>query len=92
MIAEELFDSTMPKIAMLVSNRHDPDPRVQKEAEALTKAGYSVCIYAYDRLHEISAEKEIINGVEINRIRTQLVPYGKILKTGQTEKIRDGEI
>ena len=27
----------MPKIAMLVSNRHDPDPRVQKEAEALTK-------------------------------------------------------
>mgnify|MGYP001968691271 CR=1 FL=1 len=83
MIAEELFDSTMPKIAMLVSNRHDPDPRVQKEAEALTKAGYSVCIYAYDRLHEISAEKEIINGVEINRIRTQLVPYGKILKTGK---------
>ena len=73
----------MPKIAMLVSNRHDPDPRVQKEAEALTKAGYSVCIYAYDRLHEISAEKEIINGVEINRIRTQLVPYGKILKTGK---------
>ena len=73
----------MAKIAMLVSNRHDPDPRVQKEAEALVKAGNSVCIYAYDRLHEINIENEMINGVEIYRIRTQLVPYGKIWKTGK---------
>ena len=73
----------MAKIAMLVSNRHDPDPRVQKEAEALVKAGHSVCIYAYDRLHEINIENEMINGVEIYRIRTQLVPYGKIWKTGK---------
>ena len=83
MIAEELFDRAMAKIAMLVSNRHDPDPRVQKEAEALTKAGHFVCIYAYDRLHEIDTQNEIINGVEIKRIRTNLVPYGKIWKTGK---------
>ena len=73
----------MAKIAMLVSNRHDPDPRVQKEAEVLVKAGHSVRIYAYDRLHEIDIEYEMINGVKIYRIRTHLVPYGKIWKTGK---------
>ena len=73
----------MASIAMLVSNRHDPDPRVQKEAEALVKVGHSVCIYAYDRLHEIINQNEIINGVEIKRIRTKLTPYGKIYKTGK---------
>jgi len=73
----------MANVAMLVSNRHDPDPRVQKEAEALVKSGHSVCIYAYDRLHEIEKQNEIINGVEIKRIRTNLTPYGKIYKTGK---------
>ncbi|CAI8253809.1 MAG: Uncharacterised protein [Methanobacteriota archaeon] len=73
----------MANVAMLVSNRHDPDPRVQKEAEALVKAGHNVCIYAYDRLHEIETQNEIINGVEIKRIRTEITPYGKIYKTGK---------
>ena len=36
----------MANVAMLVSNRHDPDPRVQKEAEALVKSGHSVCLTA----------------------------------------------
>ncbi len=73
----------MANVAMLVSNRHDPDPRVQKEAEALVKAGHEVCIYAYDRLHEIEKQNERINGVEIKRIRTEITPYGKIYKTGK---------
>jgi len=73
----------MANVAMLVSNRHDPDPRVQKEAEALVKAGHNVCIYAYDRLHEIDEQNEIVNGVEIKRIRTEITPYGKIYKTGK---------
>ncbi|MED5271589.1 MAG: glycosyltransferase, partial [Candidatus Thermoplasmatota archaeon] len=73
----------MANVAMLVSNRHDPDPRVQKEAEALVKAGHDVCIYAYDRLHEIEKQNERINGVEIKRIRTEITPYGKIYKTGK---------
>ncbi len=82
MIAEEIFEEPMANIAMVVSNRHDPDPRVQKEAEALVNAGHSVRIYAYDRGHEIKVQNEIINGVEIERIRTNVVPYGKIIKTG----------
>ena len=56
-------DVTLPlmaNVAMLVSNRHDPDPRVQKEAEALVKAGHNVCIYAYDRLHEIKEQNEML--------------------------------
>lgn len=73
----------MANVAMLVSNRHDPDPRVQKEAEALVHAGHSVCIYAYDRLHEMPAQNETINGVRIERIRTEITPYGKIFKTGK---------
>ena len=73
----------MANVAMLVSNRHDPDPRVQKEAEALVKAGHSVCIYAYDRLHEMPMQNEVINGVKIERIRTEITPYGKIYKTGK---------
>ncbi|MBJ23599.1 MAG: hypothetical protein CMB64_02900 [Euryarchaeota archaeon] len=72
----------MANVAMIVSNRHDPDPRVQKEAEALVNAGHSVQIYAYDRGHEITTQKETINGVEIERIRTNIVPYGKIIRTG----------
>ena len=72
----------MANIAMIVSNRYDPDPRVQKEAEALVLAGYDVQVYAYDRGHEIKEQKEVLNGVKIERIRTKIVPYGKIFKTG----------
>jgi len=82
-MAKVLYASLMAKVAMLVSNRHDPDPRVQKEAEALVSAGHSVCIYAFDRLHEIPQQKETINGVQIERIRMELIPYGKIFKTGK---------
>ncbi len=82
-MAEWLYAGLMANVAMVVSNRHDPDPRVQKEAEALVKAGHSVCIYAFDRLHEIPKQKENINGVKIERIRIELIPYGKIYKTGK---------
>ena len=83
LMAEGWYASLMANIAMLVSNRHDPDPRVQKEAEALVVAGHSVCIYAFDRLHEIPIQNEVINDVKIERIRIELIPYGKIYKTGK---------
>ena len=38
---------------MIVSNRYDPDPRVQKVAEALVAAGHSVRVYAFDRQHAL---------------------------------------
>lgn len=37
------------KVLMLRSNEVNPDPRVQKEAEALLNAGYSVEVFCWDR-------------------------------------------
>ena len=82
LISQERFEGLMANVAMIVSNRYDPDPRVQKEAETLVEAGYNVQIYAYDRGHEIETLNETINGVKIERIRTNIVPYGKVFKTG----------
>jgi glycosyltransferase involved in cell wall biosynthesis len=42
----------MARVAMLVSNGHAPDPRVEKEAEALAAAGHDVTVYAFDRSRE----------------------------------------
>ncbi len=40
------------RVAMLVSNAHAPDPRVEKEAGALAAAGHDVTVYAFDRRRE----------------------------------------
>ena len=40
---------TLARIAMVVSNPCDPDPRVEKEAVALVNAGHEVIIHAFDR-------------------------------------------
>ena len=39
----------MANIAMIVSNSCNPDPRVEKEAEALLSAGHKVSIHCLDR-------------------------------------------
>jgi 1,2-diacylglycerol 3-alpha-glucosyltransferase len=44
------------KICMLLDNTLSPDPRVQKEAKALSEAGYDVTIYCQ--------KKESLPGVE----------------------------
>jgi glycosyltransferase involved in cell wall biosynthesis len=38
-----------PRVAMLVSNGHGPDVRIQKEAHTLALAGYRVTVIAWDR-------------------------------------------
>ena len=45
----------MPKVAMVVSNPCNPDPRVEKEATALSNAGYEVTIHAFDREEKYEA-------------------------------------
>ena len=68
----------MARIAMVVSNRHDPDVRVQKEAAALTRAGHQVTIYAFDREHDASRLPETVDGVRIERIQVREAPIGNL--------------
>ena len=65
----------MKHVAMIVSNPCDPDPRVEKEAAALTEAGYKVTIHAFDR-DENKKEKVLQNDVEIIRYRIGKTPTG----------------
>ncbi len=68
------------RIDMIVSNGHGPDPRVQKEAEALVEGGYDVRILAWDR--ELSyPSSEIIQGVRIERFQHGRQSYGALLQT-----------
>lgn len=69
----------MKKIIMLLSGPCDsildPDPRVENEAEALTKAGYNVKLFAWDR--ELKSKRiEKIKGLRIERIRIKST-FGK---------------
>jgi len=59
----------MTRVAMVVSNRYDPDPRVHKEATALRKAGYNITVYAFDRFHEIGEGVTEIDGIVVNRFQ-----------------------
>jgi len=43
----------MAPIAMIATNRYDPDSRVQKEAASLVQAGHRIVVYAYDRQGDI---------------------------------------
>lgn len=71
----------MARIAMVVSNRHDPDPRVHKEARSLAIAGHEVTIFAFDRMHELPVKETTEDGVRINRIRVRRSPLGDIPAT-----------
>jgi glycosyltransferase involved in cell wall biosynthesis len=59
----------MARVAMLVSNGHAPDPRVEKEAEALSAAGHAVTIYAFDRFRSAGPPVEHAGRVRIERVR-----------------------
>jgi len=67
---------------MVVSNGHQPDPRVQKEAESLNAAGYTVEIHAFDR-HGNLKPKEELNGIKIIRHTNggSKTPYGGTVRT-----------
>jgi glycosyltransferase involved in cell wall biosynthesis len=71
----------MPRVAMIVSNRHNPDVRVQKEASALRAAGHEVAIYAFDREHDAGGLAAAIDGVRVERIRVARAPFGDLPRT-----------
>jgi glycosyltransferase involved in cell wall biosynthesis len=71
------------RVAMLVTNRYDPDPRVQKEAASLVSAGYAVDVYAFDRQHERPASERVVTleGVHVERLQLGHFRYGAIVPT-----------
>jgi glycosyltransferase involved in cell wall biosynthesis len=69
----------MADIAMLVTNRYEPDPRVHKEAASLVAAGHRVRVYAFDRQQEMPRGDEILDGVELHRLRLGHYPPGQLL-------------
>ena len=71
----------MANIAMIVSNSCNPDPRVEKEAEALLSAGHEVSIHCLDR-QENSPTIENKNGLIFKRYKVGLTPLG-----AQTSKL-----
>ena len=65
----------MKHIIMLLSNAFRPDPRVEREAQALLNAGYRVTIICWDRRAELP-QRETQNGLEIIRIHNVQSAYG----------------
>jgi len=61
----------LKKVLMLLANEFKPDVRVEKEARALTEAGYEVKVLAWDRTH--SQSNKDYAGLKIEHIRTRKV-------------------
>lgn len=56
------------KIAMILTNGFDPDPRVYKEAKSLTKLGHKITILCWDREGTyIDKPEEDLDGIKIVR-------------------------
>ncbi len=55
------------RVVFCRSNPLDPDPRVEKEAAALSRAGYEVKVIAWDRTGELP-EQESRGGMTIHRL------------------------
>ena len=68
------------RVDMIVSNGHGPDPRVQKEAEALVEGGYDVRVLAWDR-ERSHPPSETIGGVRIERFHHGKQQYGDLFQT-----------
>jgi glycosyltransferase involved in cell wall biosynthesis len=68
------------RIASVVSNGCNPDPRVVREARWLVGAGHEVTIHAFDRLENLEPESEI-DGVRIIRHRVGMTRYGGTFST-----------
>ena len=62
-------------MAMIVSNSCNPDPRVEKEAIALSEAGYKVTIHAFDRDEKYEINSKLKN-IVIKRYRVGHTPSG----------------
>lgn len=56
----------MARVLMLLSNPFRPDPRVHKEAKALTKTGHKVTILCWDRDRK-HRKREKVDGIRIAR-------------------------
>jgi glycosyltransferase involved in cell wall biosynthesis len=63
-------------VAMLLSNPFRPDPRVLKEAESLSSAGFDMTVICWDRLSELPSEETLASGVKIVRIQNIPSTYG----------------
>jgi glycosyltransferase involved in cell wall biosynthesis len=62
----------MPKkVLMLLSNPFLPDPRVEKEAKALSQVGYDVTVLAWDRKGEMEQSFEA-DGFRVIRVPTKV--------------------
>jgi len=72
----------MVRVAAVVSNGCNPDPRVLREASWLLEAGHDVTIHAFDRLEEL-VEREVVDGITIIRHRVGYTPYGGTWSTVQ---------
>jgi glycosyltransferase involved in cell wall biosynthesis len=66
----------MGHIAMLLSNPYRPDPRVYKEAEALSQRGHRVTIICWDRLAEMSPAERTKPDIFVRRIQNVRSSYG----------------
>ncbi len=69
----------MASVVMLVSNRYDPDERVQKEAEALVSDGHEVTVLAFDREDSQLPDSEMIAGVHVQRLTPRKSTYGGLI-------------
>jgi len=61
------------KVLMLLSNDYSPDPRVEKEAFALVKAGYEVTVLAWNRQGSKPCV-ETRDGLVVRRVMTAFPP------------------
>jgi glycosyltransferase involved in cell wall biosynthesis len=65
----------MNHIDMLLSNPFRPDPRVEREAEALSEANYQVRIIGWDRERRFQAE-QVFPKYRVERIQNAPTTYG----------------
>ncbi|HEC35425.1 MAG TPA: hypothetical protein ENI39_02700, partial [Anaerolineae bacterium] len=63
------------RVVMLLSNAYKPDPRVEREAHALTDGGHRVTVICWDRQAELP-ERESRDSVEIIRVQNVRSAYG----------------
>ena len=65
----------MTRVLMLLSNPYRPDPRVQREMEALASSGCQVSLVCWDRQGELPA-RETKGGSEVLRLQGVRSSYG----------------
>ena len=70
-------DLELANVSMFLANPFRPDPRVKREALALTGAGHSVTIFAWDRDCRYTSD-EVTDGIRVCRFRVP-APYGRFL-------------